>query len=50
MEKEYLYQSLKKLSKKGEIDFAVHSAKDLPMELAEGLEIVGVPKRADIGM
>ena len=23
---------------KGEIDFAVHSAKDLPMELAEGLE------------
>ena len=33
---------------KGEIDFAVHSAKDLPMELAEGLEIVGVPKRADI--
>lgn len=33
---------------KGEIDFAVHSAKDLPMELAEGLEIVGVPKRADV--
>ena len=33
---------------KREIDFAVHSAKDLPMELAEGLEIVGVPKRADV--
>lgn len=33
---------------KGEIDFAVHSAKDLPMELAEGLEIVGVPKRGDV--
>ncbi len=33
---------------KGEIDFAIHSAKDLPMELAEGLEIVGVPKRGDV--
>ena len=33
---------------KGEIDFAVHSAKDLPSELAEGLEIVGVPERGDI--
>lgn len=32
---------------KGEIDFAVHSAKDLPMELAEGLEICGIPKRED---
>lgn len=31
----------------GEIDFAVHSAKDLPMELGEGLAIVGVPKRED---
>lgn len=33
---------------KGEIDFAVHSAKDLPVELAEGLEIAGVPKRSDV--
>lgn len=32
---------------KGEIDFAVHSAKDLPMELGVGLGIVAVPKRED---
>ena len=31
----------------GRADFAVHSAKDLPGELAEGLSIVAVPKRAD---
>jgi hydroxymethylbilane synthase len=31
----------------GEIDLAVHSAKDVPGELPEGLEIVGVPGRAD---
>lgn len=30
-----------------EIDFAVHSAKDMPMELSEGLDIVGVLKRDD---
>lgn len=32
---------------RGEIDFAVHSAKDLPMELAKGLTVVGVPQRED---
>lgn len=32
----------------GEIDFAVHSAKDLPMDLAEGLEIVSVLPRGDV--
>ncbi len=32
---------------KGEIDIAVHSAKDLPMELEEGLGIVAVPERED---
>lgn len=32
---------------KGEIDFAVHSAKDLPMELEAGLGIAAVPKRED---
>jgi hydroxymethylbilane synthase len=31
----------------GEIDLAVHSAKDVPAELPEGLAIVGVPERAD---
>jgi hydroxymethylbilane synthase len=31
----------------GEIDLAVHSAKDVPGELPEGLAIVGVPERAD---
>jgi hydroxymethylbilane synthase len=30
-----------------EIDLAVHSAKDVPGELPEGLAIVGVPPRAD---
>ena len=29
----------------GEIDLAVHSAKDLPIELPEGLALVGVPPR-----
>jgi hydroxymethylbilane synthase len=31
----------------GEIDLAVHSAKDVPGELPRGLAIVGVPERAD---
>jgi hydroxymethylbilane synthase len=31
----------------GEIDLAVHSAKDVPSELPAGLSIVGVPERAD---
>ncbi len=31
----------------GEIDLAVHSAKDLPMDLKEGLGIVAVPERED---
>jgi hydroxymethylbilane synthase len=31
----------------GEVDLAVHSAKDLPGELPDGLSIVGVPVRAD---
>ena len=32
---------------RGEIDLAVHSAKDVPGELPEGLAIAGVPERAD---
>jgi hydroxymethylbilane synthase len=31
----------------GEIDLAVHSAKDLPADLAEGLEIAAAPARED---
>ena len=31
----------------GDIDLAVHSAKDVPTELPDGLAIVGVPGRAD---
>jgi hydroxymethylbilane synthase len=31
----------------GEVDLAVHSAKDVPGELPEGLSIVGVPSRED---
>lgn len=31
----------------GEIDIAIHSGKDLPVFLAEGLEIIGVLKRDD---
>jgi hydroxymethylbilane synthase len=31
----------------GRIDVAVHSAKDVPTELPEGLELVAVPARAD---
>jgi hydroxymethylbilane synthase len=32
---------------RGEVDLAVHSAKDVPSELPDGLRIVGVPERAD---
>jgi hydroxymethylbilane synthase len=31
----------------GEVDVAVHSAKDVPAELAEGLALVAIPPRAD---
>ncbi len=31
----------------GEIDVAVHSAKDVPTELPDGLALVGVPERVD---
>lgn len=38
---------IEKMIKKGEIDFAVHSGKDLPLELYEGLEISSVLSRDD---
>ncbi len=31
----------------GEVDFAVHSLKDLPTRLVEGLELAAIPERAD---
>jgi hydroxymethylbilane synthase len=31
----------------GEVDLAVHSAKDVPSEMPDGLELVGSPARAD---
>jgi hydroxymethylbilane synthase len=31
----------------GEVDLGVHSAKDLPTELPEGLQLAGVPERED---
>jgi hydroxymethylbilane synthase len=31
----------------GEAEVGVHSAKDLPAEMPEGLEIAGVPERED---
>jgi hydroxymethylbilane synthase len=31
----------------GEVDLAVHSAKDVPAELADGLQLAGAPPRAD---
>jgi hydroxymethylbilane synthase len=31
----------------GEIEIAVHSAKDVPAELADGLELLAIPPRAD---
>ena len=32
---------------RGDVDLGVHSAKDVPSELPDGLAIVGVPERAD---
>jgi len=36
-------KELDKTVLEGEVDFAVHSLKDLPTELVEGLEVVSVP-------
>jgi hydroxymethylbilane synthase len=39
--------SLERALLAGEIELAVHSAKDVPAELADGLELVAIPPRAD---
>ncbi len=32
---------------RGDVDLAVHSAKDVPVEIADGLELIAAPPRAD---
>jgi hydroxymethylbilane synthase len=39
-------RELERALARGEVDLAVHSAKDVPGELAEGLELLGAPARA----
>lgn len=38
-------KELDKAVLEGEVDFAVHSLKDLPTELVEGLKVIAIPKR-----
>ncbi len=47
-EKGVFASELEQALKAGEIDLAVHSAKDLPMKLAEGLCVCAVLPRADV--
>ncbi|MGH2840557.1 MAG: hydroxymethylbilane synthase, partial [Solirubrobacteraceae bacterium] len=46
-DKERWVKELEQALLDGEIDLAVHSAKDVPSELPDGLELVGAPRRAD---
>jgi hydroxymethylbilane synthase len=46
-DKERFVKEIEEALLAGEIDLAVHSAKDVPGELPDGLEIVAVPERAD---
>jgi hydroxymethylbilane synthase len=47
MDKSRFVKEIEEALLAGEVDLAVHSAKDVPAELPSGLSIVGVPKRAD---
>ncbi len=46
-DKERWVAGVERALRRGEAELGVHSAKDLPGELAQGLAIVGVPKRED---
>jgi hydroxymethylbilane synthase len=41
-------RELERALTEGEVDLAVHSAKDVPGELADGLELLGAPARAAV--
>jgi hydroxymethylbilane synthase len=47
MDKSRFVKEIEEALLAGDVDLAVHSAKDVPAELPPGLSIVGVPKRAD---
>ncbi|MBJ7522401.1 MAG: hydroxymethylbilane synthase, partial [Solirubrobacteraceae bacterium] len=47
VDKEKWVKELELALQAGEIDLAVHSAKDVPGELPDGLDLLGAPARAD---
>jgi hydroxymethylbilane synthase len=47
MDKSRFVKEIEEALLAGDVDLAVHSAKDVPAELPSGLSIVGVPERAD---
>jgi hydroxymethylbilane synthase len=47
LDKSRWVSALERALLEGRIDVAVHSAKDVPAELAPGLELIAIPERAD---